>query len=191
MGLRRIVLTEQQLSRIVKLITEESLDFTDFTHQGSPNQGLGKKSKAPNTGEATFGPLFTTDIGYEKTITNNIDYHYPKVFKGPNPSKIPNTNDEGSKLKVKDNFMTQGTQLKTHKGKQSIKVGKEFTKQMKKGKMRKNASKKYPSLNPKRHSSSEKTTNVVHKNNITRGGVVFDSSFKPNKGADPFTIKTS
>jgi len=190
MGSRRIILTEKQLSRIVNSIVKESIDFADFTHKGSPNQALGKKSKAPNTGDEYFGPLFTNDIGYDKSITNNMDYHTPKVFKGVNPSKMPNTNDKQSKLKVKDNFMTQGTQLKTHKGTHNIKIGNHFVKDMKKGKVRKNSSKKHADLHPKRHSSSEKTTNIVHKNNITRGGVVFDSKFKAGKGADPFTIKT-
>ena len=68
----KIILTEEQLSRIINRMLNESVEFTDFTHKGSPNQALGKKSKAPNTGKGEFGPLFTKDIGYDKSITNNI-----------------------------------------------------------------------------------------------------------------------
>ena len=93
-------------------------------------------------------------------------------------------------MKVKDNFQIKGVKLKTHGGQTQIKIGDNFQKDIKKGPTRKRASIKQPGLHPNRHSSSEKITNVVHKNNITRGGVVFDSSFKPNKGGDPFSIKT-
>tara|TARA_R110000765_G_scaffold198851_1_gene304472 strand:+ start:908 stop:1423 length:516 start_codon:yes stop_codon:yes gene_type:complete len=168
----------------------ESVEFTDFTHKGSPNQALGKKSKAPNTGKGEFGPLFTKDIGYGKSITNNIDYHLPEPFSGPNTNTIPGSKDKKSNLKVKDNFQIKGVKLKTHGGQTQIKIGDNFQKDIKKGPTRKRASIKQPGLHPNRHSSSEKITNVVHKNNITRGGVVFDSSFKPNKGGDPFSIKT-
>ena len=46
-------------------------------------------------------------------------------------------------------------------------------------------------MNPNRNKNSSRITNVVHPNGVTRGGVVFDSSFKPGKGGDPFTVKTS
>ena len=187
---RKVILTEEQLSRIVNQLLNESVEFTDFTHKGSPNQALGKKSKAPNTGEGNFSPLFTQDIGYDKSITNNIEYHLPKSFSGPNTTTRPGTKDKKSNLKVKDNFQLKGVKLKTYGDEKHIKVGKHFEKDIKKGKARKKASIKQPSLHPNRHSSSAKSTNVIHKNNITRGGVVFDSSFKPNKGGDPFSIKT-
>ena len=190
MALRKIILTEEQLSRIVNQMLNESVEFTDFTHKGSPNQALGKKSKAPNTGEGNFGPLFTQDIGYDKSITNNIEYHLPKSFSGPNTNTRPGTKDKKSNLKVKDNFQIKGVKLKTHGDQKHIKIGKHFEKDIKKGTTRKKASIKQPGLHPNRHSSSERITNIVHKNNITRGGVVFDSSFKPNKGGDPFSIKT-
>jgi|TARA_R110001583_G_scaffold48154_2_gene150654 hypothetical protein len=190
MAYAKIILTEEQLSRIVNRMLNESVEFTDFTHKGSANQALGKKSKAPNTGEGSFGPLFTQDIGYGKSITNNIEYHLPKSFSGPNTNTRPGTKDKKSNLKIKDNFQVKGVKLKTHGDQKHIKIGKHFEKDIKKGTPRKKASIKQPGLHPNRHSSSERITNVVHKNNITRGGVVFDSSFKPNKGGDPFSVKT-
>ena len=61
---------------------------------------------------------------------------------------------------------------------------------MKKGNPHKKTKKKHPSLHPKRHSNSTPITNVVHRDGVTRGGVVYDASFKPGSGGDPFTKKT-
>lgn len=169
---------------------------------GSPNQAAtssGGQTNTPNTtGNSVaglndmFSPSFTDDIGYDKSISNNMEYQQPTDFKGENPTYLPGTsNDKAANLKLTGDFGYDGVTLNTMSGEYDIKLGKQFTKDMKKGKVYKKAKQQHASLHPNRHKNSAKITNTVHPNAITRGGVTFDSSFKAGKGGDPFTIKTS
>ena len=187
----RVKLTESQLTRVIHNIVNESGIIKVPTDAGSPNQALDNK-KVPNTGRYNFGSLHDDD-DYEKTITTNVESLPGKDWKGPNDTSIPgDKNDKKSNLKMSDNFGFNGVKIKRGRKKdQSVKIGKHFSKDMKKGSPHKKTKKQPPSLHPKRHSNSTPITNVVHRDGVTRGGVVYDSSFKPGPGGDPFTKKTS
>ena len=168
---------------------------------GSPNQGSSSSNDGgtPNTTSGSvaglndmYGPSFSNDIGYDDTIRNNIQTLQPTDFKGVNPTYLPGqTNDKTANLKMKDDFGFKGVSLDTMYGKYDIKLGKQFSKDMKKGEVQKKAKIKHASLHPNRHKNSSRITNTVHSDGIARGGVSFDSSFKSGKGGDPFTVKTS
>ena len=170
---------------------------------GSPNQDAsgGGGPTTPNTaggGDVVaglndyFGPTFTDDIGYDDSISNNLKFQQPTDFKGTNPTYLPGmSNDKGANLKLTGDFGMDGVKLNTMSGDMDIKIGKQFSKDMKKGKVHKKAREKHPELHPNRHKNSSRITNTVHPNAITRGGVTFDSSFKASKGGDPFSVKTS
>ena len=168
------------------------------TNVGSPNQ-VSAGEGTPNTtgGDSVaglndmFAPMFTDNIGYEKTITNNIKYQQPTDFKGVNPTYLPGeANDKGANLKLTGDFGVEGVKLDTHSGPYDIKIAQRFTNDMKKGKMHKKSKVKHAELHPNRHKNATRIKNVVHPDGITRGGVTFDSSFKPGKGGDPFTVKS-
>ena len=97
----------------------------------------------------------------------NLSGSNTKDFKGPNDQTIPGTGDD--KSKIGDNFM----------------------KDLKKGKLPKKSKTKHASLHPNRHTNKAKSKNINHADGVTRAGVVFDTKFKPGTGADPFTVKTS
>jgi len=170
---------------------------------GSPNQdaGGGDGPATPNTaggGDVVaglndyYGPTFTDDIGYDDSIANNLKFQQPTDFKGTNPTYLPGmANDKGANLKLTGDFGMDGVKLTTMSGDMDIKIGKQFSKDMKKGKVHKKAREKHAELHPNRHKNSSRITNTVHPNAITRGGVTFDSSFKASKGGDPFSVKTS
>jgi hypothetical protein len=185
----RVKLTETQLRNVVvKIVSEGDGVKVD---KGSPNQAL-IDTKAPNTGRHNYGPIHA-DNDYIDTI--KVDGIYdtePVSFDGHNTSPIPgHKNDKASNLKMKGDFGINGVKLKRGKETQHVKIGKHFEKDIKKNTPLKNSKKKHASLHPKRHSNSSRITNVVHRDGVTRGGVVYDSSFKPGKGGDPFTKKTS
>jgi len=185
----RVKLTETQLRNIVRRIVNE--DDGVKVDKGSPNQALGIK-KVPNTGTHNYGPIHA-DNDYDNTLKSNLKYNTNTAhFDGPNPTTIPGSkNDKASNVKMKDDFGFNGVKLERGKKDQHVKIGKHFTKDMKKSTPLKKTKKKHSDLHPNRHSNSSPITNVVHKDGVTRGGVVYDSSFKPGKGGDPFTKKTS
>ena len=185
----RVKLTETQLRKVVKRIVSEDTGIK--VDKGSPNQAL-SIDKTPNTGKHDYGPIHA-DNDYTNTIQVDGIYNTkPVSFDGPNTTTIPgNKNDKDSNVKMKDDFGINGVKLERGKKDQHIKIGKHFTKDMKKNTPLKRTKKKHSTLHPKRHSNSSPITNVVHRDGVTRGGVVYDSSFKPGKGGDPFTKKTS
>jgi hypothetical protein len=135
--------------------------------------------------------MFSNDIGYDQSISNNMKWQQPTDFKGVNPTYLPGTsNDPGANLKLTGDFGVDGVKLNTMSGEYDIKLGKQFTKDMKKGKMPKKSKVKHAELHPSRHKNKSRIKNVVHPDGITRGGVTFDSSFKAGKGGDPFTVKS-
>ena len=185
----RVKLTETQLRNVViKIVSEGDGIKVD---KGSPNQAL-IDTKAPNTGRHNYGPIHA-DNDYVDTIqVDGIHDKQPVSFDGPNTSPIPgHKNDKSSNLKMKGDFGVNGVKLKRGKKTQNVKIGNHFDKDIKKNTPLKKSKKKHSTLHPKRHSNSSPITNVVHRDGVTRGGVVYDSSFKPGKGGDPFTMKTS
>ena len=230
---KRVLLTKEQLSRVVGNIIKEttttgsvsadpklikvkkgkSLAVSSYgqvdvgptgvgpsTATGSPNQAAGSEGyNSPNTtGNSVaglndmFAPSFTDDIGYDDSVKTNVEYQQPTVFDGLNPTYLPgSSNDKGANLKMNNDFGFDGVSIDTTSGKYDVKIGKQFKKDMTKGKVHKKSKQKHAELNPNRHKNSSPITNVVHKDGINRGGVSFDSSFKPGKGGDPFTVKTS
>tara|TARA_R110000737_G_scaffold154058_3_gene183258 strand:+ start:963 stop:1532 length:570 start_codon:yes stop_codon:yes gene_type:complete len=185
----RVKLTETQLKDVVRRIVNEGSGVK--VDKGSPNQALGK-NKTPNTGSFNYGPLHA-DNDYQNTLeVDGIYDSEPVSFEGPNTTTIPgSSNDKESNIKMKDNFGIKGVKLKRGKKDQNVKIGKHFTKDINKGTIPKSTKQKHSTLNPNRHSNSSRITNVIHKDGLTRGGVVYDSSFKPGKGGDPYTKKTS
>ena len=166
------------------------------TDKGSPNQASDNTPNTIGSGTAIgvndgFGPTFNSEMGYEQSITNNLDIKSPKAFDGQNPTYLPGeANDPGANLQLKGNFGVDGVTLATMSGNYDIKVGKEFQKQMKKGKQLKKSKEKHAELHPNRHKNSTPIKNIVGPSGIDRGGVSFDTGFKPGKGGDPFTVKT-
>ena len=202
--MKRVFLTKEQLSRVISNVIAEEKTTQPVT-VGSNNQGEHLKgstgpstsgaidTKAPNTGDGEYGPLFTdtTDKSYEKMYNQNLSGSNTKDFKGPNDQTIPGTGDDKSNVKMKDNFGISGINLKTIGDDYAVKIGDNFMKDLKKGKLPKKSKTKHASLHPNRHTNKAKSKNINHADGVTRAGVVFDTKFKPGTGADPFTVKTS
>tara|TARA_B100000579_G_C22811746_1_gene845640 strand:+ start:981 stop:1679 length:699 start_codon:yes stop_codon:yes gene_type:complete len=182
------------------------------TFQGSSNIGTGSPinvptsnpsgtiqttsgGQTPNTGGGSYAPLFqnVTDANntHERMYDLNISLKAAPDFKGPNNQYIPGAGDEDAQLQMKDSFGIEGVTLDTMGGDYDIKVGDKFIKDMKKGKLPKKSKIKHANLHPTRHSTKARSKNITHADGITRGGVTFDTKFKPGLGADPYTVKTS
>ena len=182
------------------------------TFQGSSNTGIDNPTniptsnpsgtlqttsgvQTPNTGGGNYAPLFqnvTTDNkSHEKMYDLNISLKATPDFEGPNDQYIPGAGDEDANLKMKDSFGVEGVTLNTMGGDYDIKIGDKFAKDMKKGKLPKKSKIKHANLHPTRHSTKARSKNITHADGITRGGVTFDTKFKPGLGADPYTVKTS
>ena len=132
-----------------------------------------------------------TDNSYDKMYDLNISLKAAPDFKGPNSQYIPGGGDEDSNLNMKGDFGIKGVSLDTMSGEYDIKVGDKFHKDLKKGKLPKRSKVKHAELHPERHGHKAKSKNINHRDGITRGGITFDTSFKPGSGADPYTVKTS
>lgn len=182
---------------------------------GSPNQGLGDTTgfqvptgnpsgtssstnqgsvSIPNTGGANFAPATAnvSDVkNFDKMYDLNISLKATPDFKGPNAQYIPGAGDEEANLQMKGNYGIDGVTLKTMGGDYDIKVGEKYMKDLKKGKIPKRSKIKHAELSPTRQKTKAKSKNINHVDGVTRGGVTFDTKFKPGAGADPFTIKTS
>jgi hypothetical protein len=164
---------------------------SDDSSSGGSTSGA-VDSTAPNTGGGGYSPIYTdtTDNSYEKMYDLNISLKAAPDFKGPNSQYIPGAGDEDANLNMKGDFGIKGVSLDTMSGEYDIKVGDKFHKDLKKGKIPKRSKIKHPELHPNRHINKAKSKNVNHIDGITRGGVTFDTKFKPGTGADPFTVKT-
>ena len=190
-------------------------DKTLDIDKGSPNQGDSSSSgfqvptgnpsgtsnstnqgsvSIPNTGGANFAPAtanVSDKANFDKMYDLNISLKATPDFKGPNAQYIPGAGDEDANLKMKGNFGIDGVTLKTTGGDYDIKIGDKYMKDLKKGKIPKRSKMKHAELSPTRQETKAKSKNINHVDGVTRGGVTFDTKFKPGTGADPFTIKTS
>ena len=229
--MKRVKLTETQLSKVINTIVSEGVTTSGVLGKkavdknkspdgpvkvfvGSPNQGPSGSSftsvptvnpsgtavsnhgssVVPNTAGGNFSPATAnvSDVkNYDKMYDLNISLKATPDFKGPNNQYIPGAGDEDSNIKMKGNFGIDGVSLETTSGEYDIPIGAKFVKDIKKGKVPKRSKIKHAELNPSRQKTKAKSKNINHVDGITRGGVTFDTKFKPGPGADPFTVKTS